>query len=304
MALNVPDRSGARRILVTGATGTVGREVVRALRQHRNVAVEAAMRGGGAMPAEWAGFPEVRRVAFDFDDPASQDAAFERCDSLFLLRPPERNDAFADLIRRAGRAGVGHVVFLSVQGAGANPLIPHHRTERLLRSSGIAWTVLRPAYFMQNLAASLRAELVEHDRLFVPAGHARFALVDARDVGDVAGAVLAAADNRHHGRAYTLTTDRTLTFDEIAGQLTAGLGRPIRYVSPGLRRFYRVQRRRGLPRGFILVMALLHALPRVLPAACVTGTVAGLTGRQPRDLPQFIRDHAALLRRQPGDARP
>ena len=106
---------------------------------------------------------------------------------MFLLRPPQLTDDFGDFIARAGRGGWRHIVFLSVQGAENNRFIPHHKTEQLLICSGLAYTLLRPAYFMQNFTTTLRADLVERHRIFLPAGRARFTLIDVDDISRVGG---------------------------------------------------------------------------------------------------------------------
>ena len=134
-----------KRILVTGATGQVGSAVIAALGRVDGVAVHAAMRDVASAARKWKGQANVRPVVFDFLDRASQDAALADCDSLFLLRPPQLNSDFGDLIARARQHGVTHIVFLSVQGAERNPLIPHHKIERRLMSSGVPYTLLRPA---------------------------------------------------------------------------------------------------------------------------------------------------------------
>ncbi|WP_156176320.1 NmrA family NAD(P)-binding protein [Hymenobacter terrenus] len=188
-----------------------------------------------------------------------------------------------------------HIVFMSVQGAENNHFIPHHKTEQLLMASGVPYTLLRPAYFMQNLTTTLRTDVVERHRIFLPAGKARFALIDVRDIGDVAAAVFTDESGRHHGQAYALTAQYRLNFRQMADQLTAGLGRPITYVSPSLWRFYRTKRREGLAHGFVLIMLLLHYLPRFSAEPPVTDAVARITGRPPREFAQFVADNRAHL---------
>lgn len=284
-----------KRILVTGATGNVGREVVQALQHLGGVIIRAGVRHVALHEATWRAWPQVQPVVFDFCDAATHAAALAGCDGLFLLRPPELTDAFGDLIARARRAGVGHIVFLSVQGAEDNRFIPHHKTEQLLRASGVPYTLLRPAYFMQNFITTLRADLVARHRIFLPAGRARSALVDVRDVGSVAAVVLAEPGAQHHGQAYTLTAQHRLTFQQMAEQLTAGLGVPIAYESPTPWTFYRAKRREGLAPGFILVMLLLHYLPRFLAEPPVTSTIAELLGRPPIEFEQFVADNRSAL---------
>ena len=285
-----------KRILVTGATGNVGREVVQALQRLGGVIIRAGVRDVARSVAAWRAWPEVEPVAFDFRDAEAQEAALAGCDGLFLLRPPELTDTFGDLITRAQRVGVGHIVFLSVQGVEHNRFIPHHKTEQLLQASGVPYTLLRPAYFMQNFNNTLRADLMERHRIFLPAGRARFALVDVRDVGAVAAMALAEPGARHHGQAYTLTALYRLTFQQMAEQLTAGLGVPIAYESPTPWTFYSAKRREGLAPGFILVMLVLHYLPRFLAEPPVTSTIAELLGWPAIEFGQFVADNRALLR--------
>ena len=211
-------------ILVTGASGNVGREVVRAL-----TARGASVRAGVYERNDTAHlFPTVETSRFDFAAPATFPAAFDGVDRLFLMRPPAISNVNRDIrpvIDYAARAGVGHVVFLSLVGAERNPFLPHARIERLLVNSGIPWTTLRCGFFMQNLDTTHRQDIVEHNDLFVPAGGGRTAFIDARDIGDVAARVLTEAG--HAGAAYALTGSESLTYGEVAAIMSAELGRPI-----------------------------------------------------------------------------
>lgn len=284
-----------KQILVTGATGNVGLEVIRALAQRGGTQVRAGVRDVARSAAALAPYPAVQPVPFDFLDAATHAAALAGCDALFLLRPPQVTGAFGDLIAAARHAGVQHVVFLSVQGAENNRFIPHHKTEELLMASGIPYTLLRPAYFMQNFTTTLRADLVERHQVFLPAGRARFTLIDVRDIGDVAAVVLTDPGTRHHGQAYALTAQYRLSFQQMADQLTAGLVTPIAYVSPSPWRFFWTKKREGVAPGFILIMLLLHYLPRFATEPPVTGAVADLTGHPPIEFAQFVADYRGQL---------
>jgi len=280
-----------KRILVTGATGQVGSAVIAALRAFDGIVVRAAVRDVARVSAKWRGDARVQPLAFDYSDRASQDAALADCDTLFLLRPPQLNDDFGDLIARARQHGVTHIVFLSVQGAQRNWFIPHHKIERRLMSGGVPYTLLRPAYFMQNFTSALHDELTRRHRIFLPAGNARFTLVDVDDIARVAARVLTQPGTQHHGQAYTLTSETPLNFHQMAVRLTTGLGTPITYVSPGPWRFYRTLRRDSRAPGLILVMLLLHMLPRFTGTPQVTHTVTELTGRAPIEFSQFVAAH-------------
>lgn len=174
-ALDFPERDFRRaqrikRIFVTGATGQVG----------------SAVRDASRATEKWSGDARVRPVAFDFIDPVRQDAALADCDSLFLLRSPQLTGDFGEFIARARHHGVSHIVFLSVQGVPRNRFTPHHKIEQRLGSCGVPCTLLRPAYFMQNFTSMLHDELVRRHCIFLPAGNARFTLVDVDDLTNAA----------------------------------------------------------------------------------------------------------------------
>ena len=285
-------------ILVTGATGNVGREVVRRLRAAGpTTEIRAAVRDVDKARRQLADWPAAVPVAFDFEDATTFAAALAGVDRVFLLRPPQLADVeknFRPLVAAMRAAGVGHVVFLSVQGAEDNSFIPHHKIEQLLKDSGLAYTFLRPAYFMQNFTTTLRPDLVERHRIFLPAGHARFTLIDVRDIGRVAAVVLQ-NPAAHAGRAYPLTSAAARTFGEMAVIFSQELGHDIRYVSPNPLRFFLAKKREGLPTTFILVMLALHFLPRFQKTPPTTDCVLRLTGRPPGTLAQFVRDYRAEL---------
>lgn len=280
-----------RRILITGATGTVGHEVISALRSAVGIEVLAGVRELRIDSMALSGL-NVQPVLFDFERPETFAEALTDCHTLFLLRPPQLANVkrtFAPLLDAAVRSGVQHIVFLSVQGVESNRFIPHHGIEALIRASGIAYTFLRPAYFMQNFSTTLRDDLVQHNRIFLPAGKALFTLVDVRDVGRVAAAILLHPE-QHRNQAYALTSSERLTFEDMRSRLESGLGRPIQYVSPSLFRFVWVKWREGVSPTFIGVMILLHYLPRFGPPPPITDWVLRLTGRPPRLFEQYVMD--------------
>lgn len=203
--------------------------------------------------------------------------------------------------RAAAAAGVGHVVYSSVAGAESNPIVPHHRIESHLESSPLAWTMLRPGFFAQNLATAYAADIRGDDRIHVPAGDGEVAFVDARDLGEVAAIVLA-DPTPHVGRGYTLTGPRAVTFAEVAASLSGVLGRPIRYEPATIVGYLRHLGRRGLPVPQRLVQTVLHVGLRRGDAADVDPTLARLLGRPARDIDDYLADHAELFARPPSDA--
>ncbi len=217
----------ARPVLVTGAPGNVGTPLVGEL-----LALGASVRVAAFHPeAARAVFGDrVEIVPFDVRDPATF-GAFDGVERMFLLRPPAIADVkgvIAPALAEARRRGIRHVVFLSIQGAERNRLVPHRRIEDALRRSGMAWTFVRAAYFMQNLSTTHLADIRDHDEVFLPAGRrSRTAHVDARDVAAVAARVLVepgrttstmtqstkrrrrVKDSAHHRRRFTMNKSAT-----------------------------------------------------------------------------------------------
>ncbi|MEM9675490.1 MAG: NmrA family NAD(P)-binding protein [Bacteroidota bacterium] len=283
-----------KRVLVTGATGTVGREVIRSLRLHANqVYLVAGVRKSGDFRVN----DTAEEVRFDFDDSSSFDAALQDVDTLFLLRPPQISQAkkyFEPIISVAQKQRVKHIVFLSVQGADTNSVIPHHIIEELIKPSGIDYTFLRPAYFMQNFLTTLRKDLVEKHRVFLPAGKAKLTVVDVRDIGRVAAKRILHSEE-YRNQAYDLTNQELLGFGDMAQTLTEGLEKPIRYESPNLLKFFITKKKQGIATSMVLVMTMLHYLPRFSSPPPLSDWVQKITGQAPYTFEQFVNDHRDQL---------
>lgn len=276
--------------LITGATGIIGTAV---LEQFQATAGQQIFT---ATTHKKKRLDSQRWL--DFEQSDSFAAALQAIDVVFLLRPPQLADVktfFAPFISACQQEGVKQIVFLSVQGADTMAFIPHAKIETLIRQSGIAYTFIRPSYFMQNLTTTLRNDIVRHHRLFVPTGKAPFLWVDGADIGRAIAVVLRNWTQHQH-KAYTITGSEVLTFGQVSVLLTARLGHSIPFVSPNLFRFYLTKRREGLASGLVLVMILLHYLPRFQKTPQVSPDFTQLTGRQPTTLAQFIDQHQAEWR--------
>lgn len=222
-------------LLVTGATGTVGQHVVAALAD-RDVAVRSGVRDPETASTELADAGDV--VKFDFAKPETWGDALADVDGVFLMRPPAVSEADVNsFVDAADRVGVNHVVYLSTLGAEKNVIIPHHRIEKHIMGTDITYTLLRASFFMQNLLEVHRADIVEHDELFVPAGSGKTSFIDARDISEAAAVVLIEPD--HANRAYDLTGPEALDYGAVATTFSEVLGRSITYPNPSLLAFSR-----------------------------------------------------------------
>jgi len=279
------------KILITGATGNVGIEVLSALQQlDHSTALFAGVRDTERGNGKLSMF-NTKCIKFDFTNSETFFPALEKVDILFLLRPPrifEVKKYFNPLIQIAKEAGIKHIVFLSVQGVEKSSIIPHHKIEKLIVDSGIPYTFLRPAYFMQNFTTTLRNDLVNHQRIYLPAGRAKFTLIDIKDIGTVAANVLI-EPRKHINKSYELTNDEILTFEEMANALSAELGEEISYISPNLLQFFLTKKKEDVPITFIFVLIMLHYLPRFQKRPKRTKYVSNITGREAKSFDDFIR---------------
>lgn len=285
-----------KKVLVTGATGTVGREVIRCLseRQH-HLEIIAGIRDAEKESSSLKEF-QVQFRKFDFTDPISHSSALKEIEILFLLRPPQISNAkkyFKPLIITAKKEGIRHIIFVSVQGVENSRIIPHHKIENLIIESGIVYTFLRPAYFMQNFISTLKSDILRN-RIFLPAGKSKFTLIDVRDIGAVAAAIILNS-NKHNNKAYDLTGHEKLNFEEMAEVLSRVTGRKIKYISPTLFNFFLAKRKEKTPPMFILVMIMLHYLPRFQKEPPITDWVTKITGKEPITFEQFIKDYLHQL---------
>jgi len=286
----------SRTVLVTGATGTVGRHVVDELAAREDPGSDLRIRVAVRDPEEAAErFDADEFVAFDLEKPETWGETLAGVDAAFLLRPPTVDtDEVTRFVDAMARTGVEHVVYLSTLGAEKNVLIPHHSIEKRILESGVDYTFLRASFFMQNLTEVHGWEIHERGEIAVPAGDGETSFVDARDLGAVAAMTL--TEPGHENRAYDLTGPEALTYGEVAAVLSDALGRDVHYRSPSIPAFVLRWRDRGEPLAFALVMVAIYTTARVGLAGRVTDTVERILGRPPRDLRTFVADYADDLR--------
>ncbi|MBS3806462.1 MAG: NmrA family NAD(P)-binding protein [Bacteroidales bacterium] len=281
-----------KRILITGAAGNIGYELIRGLAEiktpHQIVAgnhnIEKAKQ-------KLSGFDNLTFRYLDFTRKKTFEGALKGIDVVFLLRPPHLaniSKIFAPFIEEMKKAGIQKIVFLSVQGVENQKIIPHHKMEKLIQEKDLEYAFLRPGYFMQNITTTLLPEIKHENKIFIPAGKLKFNWIDARDIGSV-GAHILNDFEQHKNRSYEMTGTEFCGFEKVAEELSVQLGREIIYESPNLLKFYRAKRRQGISKNMIFVMIMLHYLPRFSNnAARLTNTVQEITGQDPHRLKEFI----------------
>ncbi|MGW7823763.1 SDR family oxidoreductase [Streptomyces puniciscabiei] len=213
-------------IVVTGATGNVGRPLTQALAE-AGEQVTAVSRHAVAMP------DGVRHVTADLAEPTSLTPALDGVKALFLLlsgdlHAPEARPA--DIIGLAAASGVRRVVLLSSQGVATRPLGPSRvamrAVEDALRESGLDWAVLRPGGFASNALAWAESVRTQ-GTVAAPFGDVGVPVIDPADIAEVAAACL--LDDRHTGGVYELTGPEVITPRQQAEAIAAALGSPVRF---------------------------------------------------------------------------
>jgi uncharacterized protein YbjT (DUF2867 family) len=276
-------------ILVTGAGGTVGSEVVRQL-QAAGAKFRAAFHSGAK--AEAARAKGVDAVVIDYNRPETLNAALQGVDKLFLLSGGAP-DQEINAVEAAKGAGVKHIVKLSVIGADeeAFSFAKLHRTaEKAIENSGLAWTFLRPNGFMQNLVTYSGGTIRAQGAFYSSVGDARISHVDVRDIAAVA--VKALTEPGHEGSAYTLTGPEALTYDEIAEMIAKASGRGVNYVNLSDADLKQGLLGAGMPEPYADAYLDLMRHYRTGAPAKVTDDVRRVTGSDARTFEDYARDNA------------
>lgn len=278
----------ADRILVTGASGKLGREVVKQLRAAGHT-VSAATR----QPERLAG-----GVLLDWTRLETWPAAVDGAQQVFLTARPLDIAAAAilpDFIDVCRTAQVGHVVFSSSLGTDEQPAGPLGLVESYLRYSGLAWTILRPNFFMENFSHGwLLPEIVKNGTISLPAEKGRTSFISVADVAAVAVAVHGGQQWR--GQALDLTGDDALSYMAVAAKLAKASQRPVNYVPIEPLEMRERGRRAGLPGGQLEYLMIMYRQVRAGKAARIHPTVGKVLGRKPVDFDTFAQANAGAWR--------
>lgn len=280
-------------ILVTGATGTVGREIIKQLALqdvHVRAGVHSIITGENLKR-----LPGVDIVEVNFEEPGSLHAAFTHVDRLMLITPlsEDQLEMTKNLVDEAKKQGVKHIVKLSALGAGAEHGIQlgrwHREMEQYIEASGIPYTFLRPASFMQNLVNFSAESIKREGKFYLPAGDGKVSCIDTRDIAAVAVEVL--TSEGHAGKIYELTGPEALSHQEMAAILSEETGKMISYVDVPEEAAREAMLAQHIPAQLVSAMMELYDVLKTGQAAGITDTVQELTGRAPHTFRQFARDH-------------
>jgi uncharacterized protein YbjT (DUF2867 family) len=243
--------------------------------------------------------PGITWVAADLAKTETLPAAFADARTLFLLTHylEDMVQLQQNAIAAARAAGVTHIVKVSAFAASDHSKAPigrwHYQVEKELQSSGMAWTMLRPHHFMQNLLA--QADYVKNDgAIYSPSGDGKIPYVDGRDVGAVAAVALMTPG--HAGKKYVVTGSEAMSYREASQIIAEVIGKPVRFVDETPEQAQARRIREGVPPAVIESVLAIGAYQRAGgKTVTITTTVADLTGRPPRTVREFVREHATAF---------
>ena len=282
-------------ILVTGATGSNGREIIKHLAL-RNVQVRAMVRDRDRARA--IAVPNVEVVEGDFDRPETLLDALAGVKRAFLITNSSDSAQAQQLafIDAAKQRGVKHIVKLSQFEADANSpgrfLRYHAAVEAAIQASGIAYTFLRPNLFMQGLL-NFRSTIATQSTFYAAASDAKVSAVDVRDIAEVAVASL--TETGHEGKIYDLTGPQALTHAEMADRLSNALGRQIAFVDVSPLAMHDMLLSVGFPLWQADGLLEEYAHYRRNGAAVVASGVHDAIGKGPRSFEAFAHDYATMF---------
>ena len=217
-------------ILLTGATGRVGSAAARALLR-AEIPFRVLVRDPGKLGIDGE---VIEVVQGDLGDPEAVEQALAGISRALIVmgNHPDQSRLERQFATLAGNAGVSHLVKVSSMEAApdATAILPknHYGTEQHIASLGMDWTFLRPNYYMQNMLM-YSGSIARTNSFALPLGDAKTAMIDARDVGEVAAVVL--TTEGHAGQTYRVTGPELIDFYEVAARMSAVLDRPLSYVA-------------------------------------------------------------------------
>ncbi len=281
-------------VLVTGATGTVSTALLGALKGKPGIRLRALVRDPAK--AETLKKDGVEVVAGDLEEPDTLPAAFDGVDILWLLTPASALEPSmgSNAVLAAKHAKVKHIVRNSAIKAGhdapnRNGRL-HFLVEEAVRASGIAWTILRPHYYMQNLLSSATS-VASDGMLYMNMGQGRVGMIDGRDVG-VFGATIIEQPDRHAGKVYTPTGPESIDMATAAESLSQLLGKDVSYVALSKDAAQQAMLGFGLSRWFVGNVCDYGRVYSEGWGDFVTSDFKDITGREARSFKQFATDFA------------
>ena len=284
-------------ILVTGATGPLGNAVVHFLVKKVAPSSIAVLVRDTSKAADLEALGvDVRQG--DYDDPASLVKAFQGVDKLYFVSGTDivkRGVQHVNVINAAKAAGVKHVVYTSFQRKNETETSPiaivakaHIDTEKALKASGLAYTIMKHNVYMDMLPMFVGEKVLETGTIFLPAGEGKAAYATRLDMAEAGAQVL--AGEGHENKTYEISNTESVSYGEIASVLSELSGKEIQYISPSQEDFKAELAKLGVPEMYIGVNAGFAEAIRQGEFDFPSTDLEKLLGRKPTSLKAFLKE--------------
>ena len=288
-------------ILVTGASGNIGSEVVKQLLVVAPaVSIKAAVHSRQNVKKVKDG-DRVKVIPIDYNESDTLRQALKDVDKLFLLTPdvPNAPDLASNAVTEAKKAGIRHIVKQSVMGADLEADVGtmrlHRQVEKIIEQSGIPYTFLRPNEFMQNFINFHSPSIKGNNAFYIPLEDAKVSLVDVRDIAAVAVKSLTDED-LHKNKTYLITGPEALSYHQVAEILSNRIGRKINYVNISDEEARAAMKEIGMSDWLINTVSELSDYFRKGKASEISSAVEEVTGNKPISFSQFANDYVDAFR--------
>jgi uncharacterized protein YbjT (DUF2867 family) len=288
-------------ILVTGASGNIGSEVVKQLLSDAPyVSIKAALHSRQNVK-KVKERDRVKVIPIEYNEPDTLRQALNDVDKLFLLTPdlPNAADLASNAVTEAKEAGIRHIVKQSVMGADLEADVGtmrlHRQVEKFIEQSGISFTFLRPNEFMQNFINFHSPSIKGNNAFYIPLEDAKVSLVDVRDIAAVAVKSLLDED-KHKNKTYLITGPEALSYHQVAEMLSNATGKKISYVNISEEEAKVAMKEIGMSDWLINTVSELSDYFRKGKASEISSAVEEVTERKPISFYQFANDYAEAFR--------
>lgn len=300
----VPTKNDQNLILVTGATGKVGTELIKEL-STTGAIFRAGVHSNKSADKLGTNLSKAELVEIDYDKPETLRRACEGVGKIFLLTPdsPRAVDLAYNLVKEAKKAGVRHIVkqsniLVTEMKAATNYARLHREAEKIIEESSLQFTFLRANDFMQNFVNFFAPTIKTNSAFYIPGGDGKVSFVDVRDIAAVAAKVLTELDEsetRYFGMAYNITGPEALSYYQAAEILSNTAGKRINYINITEADARRGMKDMGMNEWFINIALELFDNYRKGYASQVSDAVESITGNKPISFSQFTSDYAVVF---------